>query len=165
MSTQTRPTTFAIIGHPAVDRPRVPAVRSTGQALTRAGERARRRRDREARRRPPSGLLPSGGRTTVVTAERRSPVEGTWQVSRRMRLAATATVGFALVVLTWQLVGGSTPNHTEVTVHPGDTLFSIAQSVRPEADPRAMAQQIRSINGLVGDRIVPGQHLDVPVAG
>jgi LysM repeat protein len=51
-----------------------------------------------------------------------------------------------------------------VVVSEGDTLWSIARAVRPEADPRATIAEIERMNISVDPGgLVPGQSLVVPV--
>jgi nucleoid-associated protein YgaU len=55
--------------------------------------------------------------------------------------------------------------HRAWTVQPGDTLWVIAEQVRPEADPRATVLVLRSINGLGPQySLQPGQVLLLPAA-
>lgn len=49
-----------------------------------------------------------------------------------------------------------------VVVQPGDTLWTIANRIAPDRDPRAVIYQIREINGLAGAEIQVGQRLAVP---
>jgi len=49
-----------------------------------------------------------------------------------------------------------------VTVHSGDTLWSIARSVAPEADPREVVDALQDVNGIDGAGLVPGQVLLLP---
>ena len=56
-----------------------------------------------------------------------------------------------------QLAGAST-----VVVQPGDTLWSIARSVAPDEDPRAVVDAIVDLNGLDGVDLVPGAQLQLP---
>jgi LysM repeat protein len=51
---------------------------------------------------------------------------------------------------------------TQVVVRPGQSLWSVAQSADPSADPRQVMQQIIELNGLSGDVILAGQQLWVP---
>ncbi len=51
---------------------------------------------------------------------------------------------------------------SSVVVHSGDTLWSIAESVAPDADPRAVVDAIQEANGLAGAGLVPGQVLVLP---
>jgi LysM repeat protein len=46
-----------------------------------------------------------------------------------------------------------------VQVQPGDTLWSIARRVAPDADTRAVVDAIAARNGLVGGALHPGQRL------
>jgi Tfp pilus assembly protein FimV len=49
-------------------------------------------------------------------------------------------------------------------VRAGDTLWSIAQQVRPEADPRDTVEAILEANPVESGSLVPGQSLAVPLA-
>jgi LysM domain len=53
-------------------------------------------------------------------------------------------------------------NLTQVVVHPGQSLWSVAQSADPNADPQQVIQQIIELNGLTSDAILAGQRLWVP---
>jgi LysM repeat protein len=50
-----------------------------------------------------------------------------------------------------------------VTVAPGDTLWSIAGEVAPDADPRDTVADIVERNALTGSTIQAGQRIAVPV--
>lgn len=52
-----------------------------------------------------------------------------------------------------------------VVVQPGDTVWSIAKSLDPQADPRALVERIRELNGLADGVVVAGQQLVVPRVG
>ena len=52
---------------------------------------------------------------------------------------------------------------TQVTVLPGQSLWSVAEAADPDADTRLVIQQIINLNGLNGDTIVAGQRLWVPL--
>ena len=139
---------------------------------TEAGQRAaqRRRARLSANRRPPSGLLPSGRRVGgPVTAERLGrPVSVQPRVGRWARLVTTVSVAATAVVLSVALISGGPGvggTVSAVTVEPGDTLWSIAQQFDPQADPRAVIDQIRTLNALGDDTIVPGVVLQVPTGG
>lgn len=51
-----------------------------------------------------------------------------------------------------------------VVVQPGDTLWSVAQRLAPENDPRQVVDQIRRINDLRGSTLQVGQQLLLPAA-
>jgi LysM repeat protein len=52
-----------------------------------------------------------------------------------------------------------------VVVQAGDTLWGIAQELAPGQDPRSVVGQIRELNDLGTDSIVPGQTLVLPTLG
>ena len=56
-----------------------------------------------------------------------------------------------------ELAGSST-----VVVQPGDTLWSLAQQVAPEEDPRAVVDAIVDLNGLEDVDLLPGAVLQLP---
>ncbi|MEI4272653.1 LysM peptidoglycan-binding domain-containing protein [Klenkia sp. LSe6-5] len=51
---------------------------------------------------------------------------------------------------------------SSVVVHSGDTLWSIAQSIAPDVDPRAVVDALQEVNGLTDASLVPGQVLLLP---
>ena len=53
---------------------------------------------------------------------------------------------------------------TQVTVRPGQSLWSVAENADPDADTRAVIQQIIELNGLTGNVVFAGQRLWVPRA-
>jgi LysM repeat protein len=52
----------------------------------------------------------------------------------------------------------------QLTVAPGDTLWSIAGEVAPQADRRDTVDEIRELNALTGSALHVGQRLAVPLA-
>ena len=54
------------------------------------------------------------------------------------------------------------PATSVVVVQPGESLWSIAQSVAPGADPREMVLRLRELNGMADAVVVPGQSIVVP---
>jgi LysM repeat protein len=54
------------------------------------------------------------------------------------------------------------PVAERVTVAPGETLWQIAERVRPAADPRATVARIRNMNGLASSSVLAGRVLLVP---
>lgn len=155
----------------SVDGPFPPRAAVAGLVAPRtaAGERAaqRRRARVSAVRRPPSGVLPSTNRTAaVVSADRGDQVvDRPFRMGRSARLFSTISVAVAALVLGLALLsGGDRQVMGEVTVSPGDSLWSIAQRSDPGADPRVMVEKIRGLNGLSGDAIVAGAVLQVPTA-
>ncbi|MDQ1584787.1 MAG: hypothetical protein QOH80_152 [Actinomycetota bacterium] len=51
-----------------------------------------------------------------------------------------------------------------VTVRPGETLWTIAARVRPNADPRQTIARIQDMNGLTSSTLQAGRVLLVPAA-
>ena len=51
---------------------------------------------------------------------------------------------------------------TQIVVAPGETLWTIAARVNPEIDPRAVIDQIMSLNVIDGSNVYAGQVLLVP---
>jgi Tfp pilus assembly protein FimV len=80
----------------------------------------------------------------------------------------------AVIALAIAVIGGSSalasgeqgaPAGTfeTVTVASGDTLWSIAQEVAPDADPRDVVAAIAGLNALGGSVLTAGQQLALPV--
>ncbi|MDR2323202.1 MAG: LysM peptidoglycan-binding domain-containing protein [Microbacterium sp.] len=89
----------------------------------------------------------------------------------RRVLAALVALPVAAVIAFAALSGGSalasgeqtTGNtFTTITVQPGDTLWSIAGEVAPNADPRDVVAKISQLNLVDGGVIEVGQHLAIP---
>jgi nucleoid-associated protein YgaU len=76
-------------------------------------------------------------------------------------LAAAALLGLAFLQAAHD---GAPPAATgqTVTVAAGDTLWSIASTRYPDADPRQKVFQIERLNRLSGETIEPGQRLALP---
>lgn len=133
----------------------------------------------------PRGTRPAvtPSRTRVVrpaSVPSRRPV----QRARRTRLTrrgrrvvwASAVLLFAAVITPVLLAlasGAQAANHglppsavrasmRQIVVKPGQSLWSIALSAEPQADPRAVIQQIVEFNALGGQVVVPGESLWVP---
>jgi LysM repeat protein len=85
--------------------------------------------------------------------------------------AATAAAGFGAIrdavessATTSTIASGvESVAHPAWTVQPGDTLWAIASSARPQADPRATVLVLRDLNDLGPDRpLQPGQVILLP---
>jgi len=92
----------------------------------------------------------------------------------RAVLAALAALP-AIVVLVGAILGGgaalasleggaSAGSFETVTVMPGDSLWSIAEEIAPDADPRDVVAEIARLNGLTGSVVGAGQRLAIPTA-
>jgi nucleoid-associated protein YgaU len=93
---------------------------------------------------------------------------------RRVVLAIAAVplavgVAFAAVSGGSAMASGSlsgeeitTASFSTVTVMPGDTLWTIAESIAPSADPREVIGDITRLNLLQGGNLQIGQELAIP---
>jgi LysM repeat protein len=88
-----------------------------------------------------------------------------YRLGRWARLMLTATVLAAAVVVGVALLTTSPPaTLVDVTVAPGDTLWSIANAAAPDRDPRVVIEEIRQLNDVPGDTLPIGVVLRVPVS-
>ena len=118
---------------------------------------------REHRPAAPVRLRPVGAR--VVRSARARP-----RLTRRGRvlaglvaLLATLTTSLAITERMQVVHEPASPvpatAPAEVVVAPGETLWSIAERVAPDRDPRGVVDQIRRINGLPSGDVQAGQTL------
>lgn len=110
-------------------------------------------------------------RRVIDPADRaeRTAVDPAQRIGRRERLALTVLVAATLALMIGRLVAGAvagppTPELVDVTVRPGDTLWSIASSAAPDTDPRAVIDGIRGVNHLPDDVVRVGEVLRVPTS-
>ena len=89
----------------------------------------------------------------------------------RRVVLAVAAVPLAVGIAFAAISGGSamasgeqtaTATFATVTVMPGDTLWSIAEGIAPEADPRDVIGDITRLNLLRGGELQIGQELAIP---
>jgi LysM repeat protein len=81
--------------------------------------------------------------------------------------ALSIAVGIGIAVLAAAVLDGSAgglrlAGDSSVVVQSGDTLWSIAVTVGPERDTRAVVDAIMAANDLPGVGLVPGQVLQLP---
>jgi hypothetical protein len=96
------------------------------------------------------------------------------RLTRRGRVVVAVAAALLLAVLSLVIAASAqATNHplpsrmaqqhlTQVTVRPGQSLWSVAENADPGADTRAVVQQIVELNGLTGDVVFAGQRLWVP---
>lgn len=64
-------------------------------------------------------------------------------------------------------IAGSEPSAVDfqyVTVEPGQSLWQLAESIAPGADPRDVISDLVRLNGLEGSIVHPGERLAIPAA-
>ncbi|GAA2005775.1 LysM peptidoglycan-binding domain-containing protein [Microbacterium ulmi] len=93
---------------------------------------------------------------------------------RGRRLLAALAALPAVVALALAIIGGGAAmaardavpasSFETVTVLEGDSLWSIAQDVAPDADPRDVVDAFVRLNALGGVTLTPGQELAIPAA-
>ncbi len=71
--------------------------------------------------------------------------------------AATTTV-----VPTAGVVEATTSRTVQTTVQPGESLWTVATRIAPEADPRVVVQELRRLNDLPTSGLQAGQQLLLP---
>lgn len=90
-----------------------------------------------------------------------------YRIGRWGRLALTVLVLATLALVGVRLLAGSAAGAAEpvdVTVRPGDTLWSIAAVAAPDRDPREVIDEIRALNAVSGDVVRVGEVLRVPAS-
>lgn len=58
--------------------------------------------------------------------------------------------------------GAPSGSFAEITVMSGETLWSIAEDVAPQADPRDVVAEISRLNALDGGVVAAGQRIAIP---
>jgi LysM repeat protein len=96
------------------------------------------------------------------------------KLTRRGRLVlSTVSFGIMLAISAFSLFGIATSSAkatnetsnsvtTQIVVAHGETLWTIAARVNPEIDPRAVIEDIKSLNVIEGSEVYAGQVLLVP---
>jgi hypothetical protein len=94
------------------------------------------------------------------------------RLTRRGRVVLTSLAAIPLVVgaLFFALNGGGAAaigdqahvHFQYVTVEPGQSLWSIAETVAPNADPRDVIADVVSLNQLESAVVSPGQRIAIP---
>ena len=119
---------------------------------------------------------PEPARGQTLRPERAGGRPGTvpLRLTRRGRVVVAVAVALLLAALSLVIAAsaqatnhplaphGAQQNLAQVTVRPGQSLWSVAETADPHADTRAVIQQIVELNGLSGDVVFAGQRLWVP---
>jgi hypothetical protein len=74
-------------------------------------------------------------------------------------LTAVALFGGGSAIATG---GGASTEFDYITVTGGQSLWGIAETIAPEADPRDVIAEIMSLNQLTESSVQPGQRIAVP---
>ena len=105
---------------------------------------------------------------------RGQPVTVPLRLTRRGRVVIAVAAALLLTALSLVIAASAqATNHPpssrgaqqhliQVTVGPGQSLWSVAENADPGADTRAVIQQIVELNDLTGDVVGAGQRLWVP---
>jgi hypothetical protein len=120
------------------------------------------------RQRVPGARVPASRQ--VRTAPRPVRVSGAVRLTRRGRVVVLLLLLALGAVLSLAITSSGAASGTAqqvpvqyVTVAPGDTLWSIAGEVAPDADPRDTLAEIIELNALGGSSIRAGQRIAVPL--
>ncbi len=116
----------------------------------------------------------SGAGRAVDPAARRRPTQTvsrpnpSLHLTRRGRVVALlfllvlVTLAFSVGRVTTSALGAEGGPGEQVVVQQGDTLWSIAERIAPDSDPRAVANDLMAVNGLASPSLEIGQHLRLP---
>ncbi len=93
-------------------------------------------------------------------------------MTRRKRLTLMPVIVLAALSLMvalptlsgMRLYAATAERYTTVTVHPGDTLWSIASAHAGNGDIQDAIDRISAVNHLRGASLQPGEHLRIPLA-
>lgn len=81
----------------------------------------------------------------------------------RALLVLAVALGFSLSSITGSVAGNSGPVTLEyVTVQQGDSLWDLAASHAPAADPRDWIAEVVMLNALESIDLTPGQQIALP---
>lgn len=171
------PSSFGTGRYPGATRPAPGAPPKSPAAEPERGDPGRRWSRMPSVRRPSSGIVALGSAVSGGVGECDESSDHAadraaglvehgptgYRMGRWARLAVTTTVLVAAALLTVSLLSGPAPRRmVDVTVGPGDTLWSIATAQAPDRDPRAVISEIVQLNGLDDDVLHLGVVLRVP---
>ena len=96
------------------------------------------------------------------------------RLTRRGRIVVAIAAALVLAALSLVIASAAqATNHpvssragqqglAQITVRPGQTLWSVAENADPGADTRVVIQQVTELNGLTGSVVYAGERLWVP---
>ncbi|UCR90504.1 LysM peptidoglycan-binding domain-containing protein [Mycetocola spongiae] len=110
---------------------------------------------------------------TAPPAPARVPGSGKLRLTRRGRIVFTLLAALPVVIGVVAIglnAGGAVASSTVVetnfeyaTIGAGETLWQLAVSLAPNADPRDVIAEIKSLNGLNSSAVQAGQRLAIPL--
>ena len=111
-----------------------------------------------------AAVIPARPATRLrLTARGRAVLLALSAVPLAVGIAFAAISGGSAIAASDDAAGSvSTADFQTVTVLPGDTLWSIANTVAPTADPRDVIGEISRLNMLRGGALQIGQELAIP---
>jgi LysM repeat protein len=94
----------------------------------------------------------------------------TLRITRRGRVVLAALIALPVLVVSLFLATpgavaestGTQDTYEYVTVLAGDTLWTIAESIAPQSDPRDVIHEIMTLNQLSSAALTPGQEIAIP---
>jgi LysM domain len=128
----------------------------------------------QAGRVQPAGVQPARVQPARVQAACVQAASVPLRLTRRGRVVVAIAAALLLAVLSLVIAasaqatnhpvpsGAAQRNLAQVTVRPGQSLWSVAENADPDADTRVVIQQIIELNGLTGNVVFAGQRLWVP---
>ena len=99
--------------------------------------------------------------TPHLRITRRGRTVVTFLVAVPLAIAA-AVFGLGAVGAAAGTSSGSASSFHYVTVDPGESLWQLAVSVAPNADPRDVVADIQNLNNLSSGVLQPGQRIAIP---
>jgi hypothetical protein len=123
---------------------------------------------------PPADPQPVRSQPARSQATRNQTASVPLRLTRRGRVVVAVAAALLLAALSLVIAeSAQATNHpvpsgagqrsvAQVIVRPGQSLWSVAENADPGADTRVVIQQIVELNGLTGDTVFAGQHLQVP---
>jgi hypothetical protein len=94
----------------------------------------------------------------------------TLRITRRGRVVLATLIALPVLVVSLFLAApgavaestGNADSHDYVTVLAGDTLWTIAENIAPQSDPRDVIHAIMTLNQLSSAALTPGQEIAIP---
>ncbi|HWS50423.1 MAG TPA: LysM peptidoglycan-binding domain-containing protein [Microbacterium sp.] len=112
-----------------------------------------------------AAVVPAGSSTRLrLTVRGRRVLAALVSLPLAAGITFAAISGGSAIAAGGDAPGSETASFETVTVMPGDTLWSIAVDVAPEADPREVIGEISRLNLLQDGVVQAGQELAIPAA-